>query len=239
MKRIYSIISILLVLTLLMVGCSTEEREANQPEVQQATQSDIDKVDSENPIEEVDEEQPEEVDEPDEEIYSTRLIEMMQSKHYTMKMNTIVNMEGRQIEVQTTTVVADGQSATTIESDEVSMTTILKDDKAYVIMHDQKMILVAPMSESIEEAESGLDEIDFEKLEYLGKGKAIFLGNERNYEEYKVDVGIVRYYFDGKELDGMEIISDDASTIMDIQFYSNDVDMSVFELPKDYMQIGN
>lgn len=239
MKRIYSIISILLVLTLLMVGCSTEEPEANQPEVQQATQSDIDKVDSENPIEEVDEEQPEEVDEPDEEIYSTRLIEMMQSKHYTMKMNTIVNMEGRQIEVQTTTVVADGQSATTIESDEVSMTTILKDDKAYVIMHDQKMILVAPMSESIEEAESGLDEIDFEKLEYLGKGKAIFLGNERNYEEYKVDVGIVRYYFDGKELDGMEIISDDASTIMDIQFYSNDVDMSVFELPKDYMQIGN
>lgn len=238
MKKIYSIIGILLVLTLLMVGCSTEDKIDKQPEVQQTTQSEVDKIDSEDPIElEEEQEEPEEVKD-NEEIYSTRLIEMMQSKNYTMKMNTIVTMEGQQFEVQTTTVVADGQSATTMESDEVYMTTILKDDKAYIVMHEEKMILVAPNVPDLEE-DIGIDDIDYSKLEYLGKGKGTFLGNERNYEEYKVDVGKVRYYFDGKELDGMEIIADEGTTIMDIQFYSNEVDMSVFELPKDYMVIGN
>ena len=238
MKKIYSIIGILLVLTLLMVGCSTEDKIDKQPEVQQTTQSEVDKIDSEDPIElEEEQEEPEEVKD-NEEIYSTRLIEMMQSKNYTMKMNTIVTMEGQQFEVQTTTVVADGQSATTMESDELHMTTILKGDKAYIVMHEEKMILVAPNVPDLEE-DIGIDDIDYSKLEYLGKGKGTFLGNERNYEEYKVDVGKVRYYFDGKELDGMEIIADEGTTIMDIQFYSNEVDMSVFELPKDYMVIGN
>ena len=238
MRRIYSVVILLIILTLLMVGCSTEEKVEKVPEVNQVTQSDVDKEESEAPIE-VDKEEAEKVEEVDEEIHSTRLIEMMKSKNYTMKMNTIVTMEGKQFEVQTTTVVAGDQSATTMESDELHMTTILKGDKAYIVMHDQKMIVVAPNTASEEEPEPGLDEIDFNKLEYLGKGKGTFLGNERNYEEYKVESGIVKYYFDGKDLDGMEIIADEGTTIMDIQFYSNEVDMSVFELPKDYMMIGN
>ncbi len=252
MKRIYFIIGILLVLALVLVGCSTEEPEVKGIDSQERSQSEIDTVKSEDPIaseQEESEEKEEEESEPkesetevgkdtDPEIFSGKLIEMMKGKHYTMKMNTVVTMEGKQFEVQTTTVVNGNESATTMKADKLYMTTILKDGKAYIIMHDQKMILVAPIPEP-EELEIGLEEIDFSKIEYIGKGKGMFLGNERNYEEYKVDLGIVRYYFDGKELDGMEIIADEGSTIMDVEFYSEDVDLSVFELPKGYMTIGN
>ncbi len=236
MKKVYSIVGLLVILTLLMVGCSSNEPGPKQSEAQQPIESEKETLASEDPIAES-EPEIDVVEEMDEEIHSTRLIELMNSKRYTMKMNTIVNMDGKQIAVQTTTVVADGQSSTTMESEGLLLTTILKDNKAFMIMHDQKMIIVTPIPEYIE-AEPGLDEIDFNKLEYLGKGKAMFLGNERNYEEYKVDTGIVRYYFEGKELDGMEVISDEATTTMDIQFFDKEVDMSVFELPKDYMKVG-
>ena len=235
MKRIYLIVGLVIILTVLMVGCSTEDKVEKQEVVQQSVESDLDKEKVEDSIV-VDEVKPEEVEKQNEEIFSTVLIEMMKSKHYTMMMNTIVDSEGKEMAVQTTTVVADGQTAVTMEAEGLSMTTIIKDNKAYAIMHDQKMIIMAPIPTAVEEP--GLDEIDFDKLEYLGKGKGMFLGNERSYEEYKVDTGIVRYYFDGKELDGMEVIADEGSAIMDIQFFSNEVDMSIFELPKDYMQIG-
>lgn len=249
MKRIDLIIVLVLVLGLLLVGCTSAEPEVKETNSQEIDQADVDTVKSQDPIiveqneekeEESDEEQSEteEVKETDPEIFSGKLIQMMKSKHYTMKMNTIVKMEGKQFEVQTTTVVNGDESATTMKADELYMTTILKGGKAYVVMHDQKMILVSPIPD-MEEEEIGLEEIDFSKVEYLGKGKGMFLGNERNYEDYKVDVGTVRYYFDGKDLDGMEIIADEGTTIMDVEFYSEDVDESVFELPKDYMQLGN
>ena len=249
MKRIDLIIVLVLVLGLLLVGCTSAEPEVKKTNSQEIDQADVDTVKSQDPIiveqneekeEESDEEQSEteEVKETDPEIFSGKLIQMMKSKHYTMKMNTTVTMEGKQFEVQTTTVVNGDESATTMKADELYMTTILKGGKAYVVMHDQKMILVSPIPD-MEEEEIGLEEIDFSKVEYLGKGKGMFLGNERNYEEYKVDVGTVRYYFDGKDLDGMEIIADEGTTIMDVEFYSEDVDESVFELPKDYMQLGN
>ena len=249
MKRIDLIIVLVLVLGLLLVGCTSAEPEVKETNSQEIDQADVDTVKSQDPIiveqneekeEESDEEQSEteEVKETDPEIFSGKLIQMMKSKHYTMKMNTIVKMEGKQFEVQTTTVVNGDESATTMKADELYMTTILKGGKAYVVMHDQKMILVSPIPD-MEEEEIGLEEIDFSKVEYLGKGKGMFLGNERNYEEYKVDVGTVRYYFDGKDLDGMEIIADEGTTIMDVEFYSEDVDESVLELPKDYMQLGN
>lgn len=235
MKKRYLIISILIVLTIILVGCSKDEKEVEETKSQEVSQSEQKEVKKEETKIE-----PEKVVETKEdEIFSTRLIEMMSSKHYTMKMNSIVNMDGKQMEVQTTTVVADGQSATTLESEGISMTTILKDDKAYVVMHDQKMILVTPIPKDLEDKQPDLEEIDFNNLEYLGKGSGVFLGNERTYEEYKVDSGKIRYYFDGKELDGMEIVSGDTTIIMDIQFFDKEVDMSVFELPKDYKQVGN
>ena len=249
MKRIDLIIVLVLVLGLLLVGCTSAEPEVKETNSQEIDQADVDTVKSQDPIiveqnEEKEEEsyeehsETEEVKETDPEIFSGKLIQMMKSKHYTMKMNTIVKMEVKQFEVQTTTVVNGDESATTMKADELYMTTILKGGKAYVVMHDQKMILVSPIPD-MEEEEIGLEEIDFSKVEYLGKGKGMFLGNERNYEEYKVDVGTVRYYFDGKDLDGMEIIADEGTTIMDVEFYSEDVDESVFELPKDYMQLWN
>lgn len=242
MKKVYLRIAILLVLILLLVGCSTDTviPEVKQPETKEVSQDKIDKpiVDKDKDLVGVKQDSEEKADELGKELRSTKLIEMMKDKNYTLKMISTAKNDGKELFVETTTVVADGQTAVMMSSAGLSMTTILKDDKMYVIMHGQNMILVAPSSERDEE-EQGIDEIDFSKIEYIGKGKGTFLGNERDYEEYKVDSGIIKYYFDDKEVDGMELISDEGETvIMDILSYSTDVDMSVFDLPTGYTQIG-
>lgn len=237
MKKLYKLIGLIIVLSLIVVGCSTEdtgEKENPENQEEQVTETE-EKVEKETEKDSVDEEESkEDLDKEEQEIYSSRLVDLMKSDRYTLKMNSIVNVEGEEMESLVTTVVADGQSATIIESGDVSMTSIIKDDKSYMVMHDEKTVIVGSIPE---EEELGLDEVDFENLEYLEKGKEEFLGNERVYEEYKVDDGRVRYYFDGKELDGMKIMFGEETSIIDVEFLSDQVDMSVFEIPKDYEKI--
>ena len=103
--------------------------------------------------------------------------------------------------------------------------------------------------------------IVYDDLEYVSQGTETFLGNKRPYQEYKTEFARVKYYFDKKEIDGMEMIinmkemledeedgeeiddeafqMDDVKMIIDIIPIEKDVDMSLFELPKDYQIVGN
>lgn len=227
MKKIYWLVSLLIVLTLITVACSTG---ASQPK-----QLEEDVVENE----ELPEKETDAAEKMDEDIYSKRLIDIMNSDEYTMKMKTKTNVEGKDLEVMMTTVVSGDQSAHIMESEDIKMTTITKGEKSYIIMHDEKMILATSTPEETEDLDLEIDEIDFENLEYVGKGKAMFLGNEREYEEYKVEDGYIRYYFDGKDLDGMEMKLEEITTTMDIEFLEKEVDKSVFEMPEDYTLIEN
>lgn len=230
MKKLYKLIGLIIVLSLLVIGCSTEDPEEKETKEPIVTETEKDAVETEDPVKDPDKDTDTEL----EELYSTKLVEMMGKDRYTMKINSIVDFEDQEMEALVTTVVAEGQSATTIESGDISMTSIIKDDKAYTVMHSEKMVIVSPVAE---DEELGIDELDFSDVEYVEKGREDFLGNERDYEEYKLEDSRIRYYFDGKELDGMKIISDEDTAILDVEFFSDQVDMSVFEIPKDYEQV--
>lgn len=238
MKNIYSLMAILLVLTLVLVGCSSDDSVQEPAATQEVPKSQQDTPKKEDPIV-----KSEEYETPmDKEVYSGELLELMQSKHYTVKMNTAINKD-REINMYETITIVDGDRSVTsmksMASSSIDLITILKDSKAYVIKPNEKTIIVSPIEDNEEKIGVTLDEIDFNKIEYLGKGKGLYGNQPTDFEEYKVDAGFVRYYYDGNELKAMEVITDDGITLMNHQSFSEEVDPSAFELPKDYKQIGN
>lgn len=212
MKKRYLILALFLGLTFLVAGCGALDPNVKKPDIQE-------------------EEQPQELTD---EIYSTDIIEKIQNKYYTIEMTTLVKVKDEELEVETETVVNGDESATTMKLQGASLTTILKDNKSYMIMHEQSTIVEGPIPE---EPDPGLDQIDFNSLQFIEKGKTQFLEKERIYEDYKMDDDTVRFYFNNKELDGIEVVTSDMITIMDIDLFENTVDMGAFEMPDEYAEI--
>ena len=252
MKNIYKMIGLLIVLTLIMVGCSSEDPDSVESEVEEPAQSQEDIAEE---VEEPEEEVTSDGSSP--EIKSKVLRDIMNMNRYTMKVKNMSTFQGKDLEIDATHVVADGQFATITEVEGGDVINIIKDGKFYMVLDSEKTIIVQEYEDEEdlignEEYPRENEEIFPSDLKYIGKGKDTFLGNQRSYEEYKIDMGTIRYYFDGNELDGMmttvnmgELMDDDedmefedSSFIMDVKSISKDVDMSVFELPEDYQVIG-
>lgn len=256
MKSIYKMIGLLIVLTFIMIGCSSEDNATDQTEETLPVESESHiGEDEETPVEEqeAEEEQVEETDQTKEEfeaeIKSKVLRDIINMDRYTMKVKNFSTFQGKDLEINATHVVADGQFATITEVEEGDVINIIKNGKFYMVLDAEKTIIVQEYED--EEVPIESEEIFPSDLKYIGKGKDTFLGNQRNYEEYKIDMGTIRYYFDGNELDGLEYVVSFGELIEDeeLEFeYSNfktdilsiskEVDMSIFELPEDYQVIG-
>ena len=239
MRKRISTLVLLIVFVLMISACSNQDSKPQES----LESKDIIIEDEDSDEVDTDEAVAEETGELEGKILSSKSIDIMQSDRYTMKFKTIGNFDGEDMEMVMTTVVADGQIAMIMESPMGKITNIQKEDKMYVVMHDQKMVMVSGIPEGLQDdpgvSSFEIDEMVNEEMEYLGSGKGVFLGNERTYEEYRVEGATMRYYFDGEELDGMEVTSDEVTATIDIEFLGNEVDMSVFEIPEDYMKMGN
>lgn len=247
MKKIYKIIGLLVIVAIVAVGCSTDEEEPDSSE------DAIEVEDNEEEVTDQQEEENEKTEDIDSEVKSKALRDMMNTEEYTMKLETTFKgLGGEEMKQTTTNVVTEDQTYLHTESEGTVINVIEKDGKSYLIMHDSKTIIVT----SEDEEDEPVENVGFigEGLEYIGKGKEEFLGNNRPYEEYKMDIGKVKYYFDGSEVDGAEIFVDmelvmdgedieeieteGTTMLMDIVLFEEEVDESVFELPEDYELVG-
>lgn len=172
---------------------------------------------------------------------SAAYVDMMKSNNYMMKYRTFMNIDGIEMEALITIAVSDERSAFRTESDEINSATIMEDDKFHLIDHNSKTVMIMPFI--IDDADDeGIDvtQVDSVGLEFVGTGTGTFMGNTRNYEEYVSESTTIFYYFDGDNLDGMEMIVEGETLIMDVEEMSSTIDESMFEIPEDYqvMEIG-
>lgn len=268
MKHTYKTSMFFIVATLMMVGCSTEDPESNQSEKIDSTelkesinQNSVQSKEQEsNPLDESKDQESKKVETEDNESYSGILDDLKNTKRYTSKIRMISNTNDQETETFVTNVVADDQTYSLIESEYGVTENIEKGNKSYLVMHDSKIIMKANRYEEEDELNPTEDPmLVYDNLEYIGKGQEEFLGNNRPYEEYRLEYGTVKYYFDGKELHGMELTIDmeslfeddedydeeeepfetgEVTLIMEILSFEKEVDMSVFDLPEDYQVIG-
>jgi len=81
---------------------------------------------------------------------------------------------------------------------------IIRDNKMYMIMESQKMILVTPA----QNASDTVGTVETEGLVYTSAGTASFAGKNLPYEEYSTKDGSkVQYFIDGNKLAGMRNIT--------------------------------
>lgn len=163
--------------------------------------------------------------------------DMMKNGNYTMKYKTIMEIEDGELEMEITLVVMDDMTAMIMDTDDLESTTIYRDNAIYIISHENKTIMVMPEGIQMESEEINPDDLGDYNMNYIGSGREDFMGNNRKYEEYALEDGSVKYYFDGDELEGMKMIMGDNTSIMEIEEMSNTVDESLFELPVGYQEI--
>lgn len=269
MKKLYKIIGLLIVVTLIAVGCSSEDSDQTEGQETNGAEEEIER--EEDPIE--DEKDQEDQDDQDDEkeedksgdlegeIKSQALIDIMNAKEFTMKMKMITTVDGQETESVITNAASGDKTYSLVESGKTIMNVIEKDDKSYVIMDESKTIIQSNRHQEEDEAEENItaDNLVYDDLKYIGKGKEEFLGKQRSYEEYSTEVGNVKYYFDGKKLAGMKMDMDMSSIFEDeleegedteglvpeettikveVLSFEKEADNSLFELPEDYQIVG-
>lgn len=225
MKRLFYLIGLILIVSLSVTGCSSPApAEPDAPADAPAEETPGETASTPEPAAAL------------EERLSETFASIMQKDQYTMKYKTISNIEGQEIEGEITMAMDGENYAMIFDSDLVESTSIMKDGTLYLVMHEQKMVMAFP-AETEQAAEAGAAEpvdIDTDGMMFSGKGEAVFMGNLRPYEEYAVEGGYIRYYFDGKELDGIEMTFEGDSNILDIEELKEGIDEALFVIPSDY-----
>jgi len=199
---------------------STEEKEAQIPsnESEEPTQENSDSPeDSNEPII-----IPEAVGDRLAKTYS----DMMASGKYFMKYR--MNTDGETI---TAEIAYNGDDiATKTVASGIETRMVIKDNKLYMIDSSTRTGMVM----SSEDYEGEEDDVDYAGLVFVKDGQGNFLGQTLPYEEYSVDGTIIKYFFEGKKLAGMEMNYEGMIQVLEILELSKSIPSDMFDIPKDY-----
>ncbi|MGM0396823.1 MAG: hypothetical protein ACQEP4_07175 [Bacillota bacterium] len=233
MKKSIVLIGLMIILSLTITGCSggsqTEPEDKGMEADNPASQ--------ENPIESEEPQEEESIeDEPQENLLSAAYADIMKGNKYTMKYRTITTIDGQEYDATVTTAVDGDNFATVFDSELAKSTTVQKDGKLYMVMHEQKMVMVFPedTDQASEFTEVEGEVLDTDEMVYSESGTAEFMGESRRFEEYALGEGTMRYFFDDNNLVGIEISSEGLLSQWVIEEITDSVDTSLFEIPKDY-----
>lgn len=160
---------------------------------------------------------------------------MMESEKYFIKYRTTIEiMEGQEAEAIMEIAVNGDDTVIKSSMAEGESHMIIKDNKTYLIDHNQKTITIMESTDMEDMEET---DIDMDDQVYLEDGQGDFLGKTLPYEEYTTDSGSMRYYFDGEKLAGMEIFIDEEMTqIWEIIEFKNSYPADMFTIPDNYEQ---
>lgn len=219
MKKILILLIVLILIPgMLLTGCggSDNASEADQSDSTQNEQS----------------EETTEAVEGMGDLLSAAYVDMMKDNEYLMSYKATMDYDGQSMEIEATIAAVGDDMAMITSGDGFESNMIIKDDKIYMIDHASKTVTsMAQTQEMVNELETGT--FDAEGINYIGNGKEDGLV----FEEYATLVGSIKYYFDGKELVKIAVISDDGAMVMEILEMSDDVPASMFEIPAGYQQM--
>lgn len=162
------------------------------------------------------------------------IVRIMTSRTYTMVTRTYVEFMGREFEVGSTISKNGDEVAMKTDFGGMDTNLLLKDEKLYIISHDQERIMVVKGTDMSEIPGGQNPDFDLDGLTYAGTGTGEFRGETYSYEEYTLRKGMIRFYFEGSRIVGMVYIVDKVEAQMEILSVEERVDDAMFELPSGY-----
>jgi ABC-type enterochelin transport system substrate-binding protein len=157
--------------------------------------------------------------------------DMMQSSKYYMKYRTTIEMDGKKETAEMEMAVNGDDSALISSMAHGKSHMVFKDEKSYLIDHQNQTVMVMNSAAMKDIKET---DIDTTGLTYKGNGTGDFLGKKLPYEEYSTESGTIKYYFDGKKLVGIEVIEGEISSLMEVLEMSDRYPANMFTIPADY-----
>lgn len=162
------------------------------------------------------------------------IVRIMTSRTYTMETRTYVEFMGREFEVGSTIAKNGDEVAMKTDFGGMDTSLLMRDEKLYLISHDQKRIMVMKGSDMSEVPGGQNPDFDLEGITYSGTGTGEFRGETYSYEEYTLEKGMIRFYFEDSRIVGMVYIVDQVEAQMEILSLEERVDETMFELPTGY-----
>ena len=218
MKKLLSIVLVLLLAAAALSGCGGSADNASQEGTQQESaqngQPDTEPANSE-------------FDEMGD-LLSATYVDMMKNDQYLMKYKASMDIEGQTMNVEATIAVSGDKSAVKSSGNGFESFMIMKDGKVYMIDDASKTITSWAQTQNDQSEAFSTD-----GLEYVGSGKEGGLV----YEEYKTADNNVKYYFDGKDLVKISSVVEGQTVVMEILEMSNDVPAGMFEIPAGYQMM--
>lgn len=169
---------------------------------------------------------------------SKATVDVFAGGKYYMKFRTTAGNSGENSAAIMETYVKDDMVANKVQTEGMLMHTVMRDGKIYTIIHEQKMVMETDIPAT---SRQNAGVVETEGIVYTGSGKGDFAGRTLSYEEYSIaqENGAMRYYFDGKELAGMQTLSGGAvMSEIEIMEISSDVPGDVFIIPSDYTLVA-
>ena len=162
------------------------------------------------------------------------IVRIMTSRTYTMETRTYVEFMGREFEVGSTISKNGDEVAMKTDFGGMDTSMLMREEKIYIVSHDQKRIMVVKGSEMSEVPGGQNPDIELEGITYAGTGTGEFRGRMYSYEEYTLEKGMIRFYFEERRVVGMVYIMDKVEVQMEILSLEESVEDSMFELPAGY-----
>lgn len=162
------------------------------------------------------------------------IVRIMTSRMYTMETRTYVEFMGREFEVGSTISKNGDEVAMKTDFGGMDTNLLMKEEKLYIISHDQKRMMVVKGSDMSSVPGGQNPDIELEGITYAGTGTGEFRGKNYSYEEYTLEKGMIRFYFEERRVVGMVYIMDKVEAQMEILSLEERVDDSMFELPVGY-----
>ncbi|NLO97115.1 MAG: hypothetical protein GX091_03425 [Peptococcaceae bacterium] len=233
-KIFIGFISLSVILFLLLSGCggsketgkSTEQKDIAKQEQSQPTQSPDEENKTPDQAKGSEKVQSEEMSQMGDRL-ATTYKDLMASGKYYMKYRMTANGETIEAEI----AYKGDDFATKTVMDGIENRMVVKDQKMYLIDSETKTVTIMS-SDPIEEEE----DVNYAGLVFVKEGKEDFLGQTLPYEEYSEDGFLVKYFFQGNKLVGMEITDEESTQVLEILELSDNIPPIMFDIPADYEQ---
>ena len=145
-------------------------------------------------------------------------------------MKAVTTADG--VKAETEVFVKGGRTASIVSSEGKTMRIVLKDNKTYMIMDSEKMILITAMQDA-----SQTGAVSTSKMAFTGSGTASFAGKNLPYEEYAEGNDKTQFFIDGNKLAGMRSIAAGQTADTVITVLDQNVPDSIFNVPSSGYQV--
>ncbi len=239
MKKLLALL-VVFVLIFSLCACSkpqekteTEQNTVTEADPGKTAEGDDIPTDKNMPDEEVPEKAEKEPEK--EKLRSTKYIEIIRSKKYTLKARVL---ENGQASTMTTSVNGADKAMDANLADGTRATLISKGGKNYIVDYENQIVMVTKADVATSASGLPAENLNDEGLTYYSKGTGTFAGKSHEYELYKSSNGdVIKFFYDGNKLIGMETPAEDGSdNTLEIQELSAGFDAKSFELPANYPQ---